>query len=411
MPYVPSVPSVPSAPSARVVGEAQPLIPPMAQPVMGKICFLSIVCVSVWSWCILDWWNHDVSSVLFQLSDGSDMQINPITGQVIGEAKHPFTFVLTLAFFQFAFMGVVFLGFWYLLSRHPAADFEGLKENMFSAQWGGLVTTHVFSIVWLPSLMTPATMMTPMVFAASRALDIPTAAVMRSRLIGDGHFQRFGGHPPTTTILMCGAAMLIIFSQTRIAECFCMWSGHGVQLAGISLFVIYGLVLVVPAANTVFMESVMVNLDTHPLLMLSAMNLLACLCFVPVLAFAWYSGLEDVFKGISLTMKYPQLYLLVLWLCAQSTLIEAVTVALIRTLDSFWAVSLRCFKPVVWWLSKLVHVFLFSEAILSIDRPDVSFWGFIMLCGVCLVGAAAIIDSNTKDPVVPLEAKTEGGKV
>merc|ERR1719359_2149570 len=127
--------------------------------------------------------------------------------------------------------------------------------------------------------MMPTQMMSPMIFAGSRALQVPAAAGFRSKIIG----SRFGGHPPLTTAMMFGAAMLLIYSQSMIAECLCIWSGHGVELAGIALFVIYMLVLILPAANAVCMESVMVDFDTNPMLMLASMNILACLCFAPIL--------------------------------------------------------------------------------------------------------------------------------
>merc|ERR1719421_1134646 len=128
--------------------------------------------------------------------------------------------------------------------------------------------------------------MSPAVFAGSRALQVPAAAGFRSTIIG----ARFGGHPPLATTMMFGAAMLAIYSQSMIAECLCIWSGHGVELAGIALVIIYLLVLILPAANAVYMESVMVNLETHPVLMLAAMNIIACICCAPVLAFAHFTG-------------------------------------------------------------------------------------------------------------------------
>merc|ERR1719375_1657749 len=112
--------------------------------------------------------------------------------------------------------------------------------------------------------------MSPGIFAASRAVQVPAAAGLRWGTIG----SRFGGHPPPTTAMMFGAAALLIYSQYAIAECLCIWSGHGIQLAGISLIIIYLLVLILPAANAVCMESVMVNLETNPLLMLAVMNIL-----------------------------------------------------------------------------------------------------------------------------------------
>jgi len=400
--------SMPS-PQLQGAGEQTPLIPPMAQPLMGKICFLTMVSVAVWAWCVLDTWNHDVSSDLFGITEVKNQQIDPFTGQITGDVSHPFNYPLTLAFFQFLFMAVVFLGFWYLLSRHPAADFARVHENIFTQKWGGLVTTHVFSVFWLQSLMMPGTAMTPMVFATSRALHVPAAAVIRSKVLPGGHFGRFGGHPMATTAFMFGAATLLVFSQTRIAECFCMWSGHGVELAGVALFLIYGLLLILPAANAVFMESVMVELDTNPLLMLSAMNILACFIFAPILLFAHCSGWENVIKGFTLVASSQQLYMLTLWLCTQMAVMSVVTMALIGLTDSFWAVSLRSMKAAFWWVAKLARVFFLSPTVLSIDHPNASFWGFVMLGGVALVGAAAAIDANSKD--LYMEAKTENEKV
>merc|ERR1719161_1583195 len=138
---------------------------------------------------------------------------------------HPFNFPLTLALFQFTFMGIIFFTCWWLSSQQPGADLAKVRENIFGAQWSGLVATHVFSTFWLQSLMMPATIMSPMVFAASRALEVPAAAVLRSQVIG----VRYGGHPIATAAFMFGAGMLLMYSQTQIAACLCMWSGHGVR--------------------------------------------------------------------------------------------------------------------------------------------------------------------------------------
>merc|ERR1719191_614068 len=99
-------------------------------------------------------------------------------------------------------------------------------------------------------------MMSPVVFAASRAVQVPAAAGFRSQIMG----VRNGGHPLCTTGMMFGAATLLIYSQSMIAECLCIWSGHGIQLAGTALMVIYLLLLVLPAANAVCMESIMTDL-------------------------------------------------------------------------------------------------------------------------------------------------------
>lgn len=381
----------------------------MAPPLMGKICFLMMVGVAACGYCMLDAWNHNVITDLFGITQVKNEKVNPFTGEVTGDVSHPFNYPVTLAFFQFLFVGVVLLGFWYLLSRHPAADVAGVRENIFQGQWVGLVATHVFSVFWLQSLMMPATLMTPMVFAGSRALEIPAVAAIRSKVIGGEPFARFGGHPPATIALMFLAGTLLVFSQTRLADCLCMWSGHGVELAGVALFLIYALLLILPAANAVFMESVMVKFDTNPLLMLSVMNLLASVCFAPIVVLAHCMGWENVMNGIALVAAQQQLYMLVIWLCTQMVLLSVVTVALINMTDSFWAVSLRSLKAVLWWMYHLGRIFFLSSTVLSIDHPNMSFWGFIMLAGVVLVIAAASIDANSTDTIK--EAKTRGEHV
>merc|ERR1719235_2980319 len=123
-------------------------------------------------------------------------------------------------------MSVIFFGVWWSLTRNAGKDIAGLRQNLLSSQWQGLVATHVFGTFWLQSLMMPMQMMSPGIFAASRALQVPAAAGFRSKIMG----ARNGGHPLVTTSMMCGAAALLIYSQAMISECLCIWSGHGVQL-------------------------------------------------------------------------------------------------------------------------------------------------------------------------------------
>jgi hypothetical protein len=388
-------------------GERQPLVKSVAPAVMGKACFLTVVGALVCGWCVLDSWNRDVGANLFGVSEVSNEKINLMTGQITADVSHPFNFPLTLAFFQFAFMGLLFLVFWWMSSRQPTADIAKVRERVISSEWGGLVGTHVFSTFWLQSLMMPTQLMTPAVFAASRALEVPAAAALRHGIMG----ARFGGHPALTTFSMFFASMLLMYSQTQIAECLCMWSGHGVQLAGVALVLVYLLVLILPAANAVCLESVMVDLDTNPILMLATMNILACLCFAPVLALAHFAGWENVNLAFEVTMASRQLYMLVLWLCAQMTVFSAVSLALIGMMDSFWAVALRSFKAVFWWCGQLAHMyFLNPSMVLSVAKPHSSFWGFIMLGGCTLIGVAALIDAS-KPRENTMEAKHMQGSL
>merc|ERR1719399_955257 len=146
-----------------------------------------------------------MSAELFGVAEIKNPTINSLTGQVSGDVSHPFTYPLTLALFQFAFMGVIFLAIWCMLSQNHAADVSKVRENVFSPQWTGLVASHIFSTFWLQSLMMPVQMMSPGIFAASRALQVPAAAGFRWSTMG----ARFGGHPVPTTAMMFGAATLL----------------------------------------------------------------------------------------------------------------------------------------------------------------------------------------------------------
>jgi len=384
-------------------GEQQLLIQSMAPSSRGSACFLAVVGALVCAWCVLDSWQHAMSSELFGVAQITQGKLNGHTGEVAMDVTHPFSYPLTLAFFQFAFMAVIFLAIWRVLSHNPEEDVRGVFKNASSPQWGGLVATHVFTTFWLQSLMMPMQMMSPAIFAASRALQVPAAAGFRSNIVG----ARFGGHPIPTTGLMCGAAMLLIYSQAMIAECLCIWSGHGIELAGISLVIIYGLVLILPAANAVCMESVMKNLETNPLLMLATMNIVACLCCAPILGFAHLAGWEDVRMAFAVTMGNRSLYMLVLWLGVQMVLFSTVTVALIAMMDSFWAVALTIsFKAVFWWCSSIMHMYMSCPLTnVSLQHPHASLWGFMMLLGCVLVGCAAKIDASApKESVAEMKA-------
>merc|ERR1719379_3091563 len=129
--------------------------------------------------------------------------------------------------------------------------------------------------------------------------------------------------------------------------------------------------------------------------MLATMNILACVCFAPVLCFAQFAGWENVQLAFEVTIGSRQLYMLVLWLCAQMAVFSAVSLALIGLMDSFWAVALRSFKAVFWWCGQLAHMyFLNPSMVLSVAKPHSSFWGFIMMSGCALVGVAALIDAS-----------------
>lgn len=387
-------------------GEEQPLIQSVTPSSMGSACFLAVTGALVCTWCVLDSWQRSVSAQLFDVSQITGGSVDKLTGEATLDVTHAFTYPLTLAFFQFAFMATIFLAIWWVTSRSPTADIARIRQNSSVSQWGGLVATHIFSTFWLQSLMMPLQMMSPAFFAATRAVQVPAAAAFRSKITSG----RFGGHPVATTAMMFGAATLLIYSQAMISECLCIWSGHGVQLAGIALVLIYFLVLILPAANAVFMESMMGNRETNPLLMLASMNILACLCCMPLLGFAHMAGWENVRMAFAVTMANRELYMLVLWLGVQMVLLSAVTLALIAMMDSFWSVALTTsFKAVFWWCSSIMNMYLSCPLTnVSIQHPHASFWGFVMLLGCVLVGCAAKVDASAaKEPFVEAKRATE----
>merc|ERR1719487_2206372 len=63
-----------------------------------------------------------MTAELFGVAEIKNPNINLLTGQVSADVSHPFVYPLTLAFFQFAFMGVIFLTIWCVLARNHAAD-------------------------------------------------------------------------------------------------------------------------------------------------------------------------------------------------------------------------------------------------------------------------------------------------
>merc|ERR1719321_2665481 len=63
-----------------------------------------------------------MSSDLFGVSQVKNAHINMPTGEVTADVSQPFTYPLTLAFFQFAFMGVIFLTIWSVVAQDYVAD-------------------------------------------------------------------------------------------------------------------------------------------------------------------------------------------------------------------------------------------------------------------------------------------------
>lgn len=380
--------------STNAAMETMPLMDntpsPLSRVSLGKMCFGAVVVSLALSWFILDTWTRDMVKQLFSLSTVS---YNLRTGAI--KADPFFQFPLTLACLQFAFMAVFFFVAWKASTGAPVSDLAKLKLR--DQRWGVLMTTHVFSTFWLQSLMMPGQMMSLGLFAASRAVEIPTAAVVRSQVMGTKLNKGTG----ITAGLMFAAAWMIFYSYSQIAECLCIWSGHGVSLTGAPLFFIYFLVLTLPAIHTVFQEAVMVQLDTDPCLLLCIQNFLAVLLCIPILLFCHIAGWEDVGMAMTTIVSSTEVYMLVLWLCVQMSLFAVAGIALIAFVGSFWAVAMRCGKVVYWWCAELFFFFIFSHQSLSIYRPNASVWSFVMFTGAAIAAIAITNDQGAQIHVEP----------
>lgn len=383
-----------NASSAKDCGdETQPLLRPGMSLSTGKLWTVAAVFGLTLSWCVLDMWNRHATSHLFAVEQVKDLHVNK--GDLKAEVQH-FEYPLTLAFMQFTFMSLFFLALWLAVSNDPSKDWS--KVNGFDSRWVSLVVTHVFSTFWLQALMMPSQMMSLGVFAASRAIEVPSAALMRQQSMG----AKYGGHSPATCTLMFAAAMMMFYAYTQIEECLCIWSGYGVALGGPALYIIYFLVLIVPAANAVCQEVVLVQLGTHPILLLALQNIGAAFLFFPCLIGAHVVGFEDIGAATKMMASNPEATMLTLWLCIQITAISLVSIGLIKVLDSFWAVALRSMRVVFWWLHQLI-LFYFASAAhqtamsLSISRPHASLWSFAMFCSCVVITGAILLDEKQKD--------------
>jgi hypothetical protein len=321
-------------------------------------------------------------------------RVDEKTGSITGQA-HAFEYPLLLAILQFGFMGLIFLGIFLFFASSPAEDLQKAKENFFGiGRWKSatLVLTHVFSVFWLQALMMPSQMMSLGLFAASRAVEIPTAAVVRSRIMS----TPLGGHSLTTSAMMFSAAWLLFYAYSQIADCLCVWSGFGVALTGPALFMVYALVLTLPVVNSVCQEACMVQLEIQPLLMLALMNLFAFVIFLPLLVTAHVMGWEDVGEGVEMIVRYQEGTMLVVWLCVQMCFLSGATAALVCLVDSFWTTALHSMRVVFWWMRQLAAFYFFNSTLLSIAQPHSSLWSFIMLVGLLLAAAAVVSDSKAE---------------
>lgn len=363
----------------------------MSQASVGTLCIFAVAGGLTAGWCLMDSWNHDVSSQLFGLAE--------VTGLHIEENKanlNHFNAPLLLAFLQFVFMGVLFSSLFFFLVPTAQQDVAEVRQAGGTWTWIALIVTHVFSTFWLQSLIMPRQPMSLGLFAASRSLEVPIAAAIRNKVFDTKPRSR----DLVTPVLMFVAAWLLFYSYSQLSQCLCIWSGFGVELTGASLMCIYVLVLAIPSANFVAQESAMTHLRVPPLLLLAGMNLGACLICLPLLLMAHLAGFEDLGAAWHMIRAYPQVYMLILWLCVQMAATCGLAAGLIHTVNSFWAVALRSLRVIFWWIRVLIIFYYTSGAdLLSTSLPNESFWSFVMFCGLGIMVGAICAETSTDDTV------------
>jgi hypothetical protein len=365
-----------------------PLLRPMSAPSMGSLCTFLVVFALASGWCILDYWNRQITTDLFNIGDIRMMDMDK---DGVPEVISPFTkfvYPLTLAFLQFVFMGVFFLVLHFAVNQERPQDLKNLRLTS-DKRWGVMLVTHVFSIFWLQSLMMPAQVLSLGLFAASRAVEIPIAAALRWPVLG----HRYGRKAPLTIGLAFVAAMIMFYAYAQVAGCLCVWSGHGVSLSGIAFWLVYLMLLAMPAANAVCQEGIMVTPGMHPLLLLALQNVFACFVFGPILLLAHLVGWEDVSGAFEMILTFDEVFMLVVWLCAQIAVTSVLSITLIHLVDSFWTLVLRCLRVAFAAISLLLYFYMSGPGLpVSIACPRSSLWAFVLVCGGMLMAASAISD-------------------
>lgn len=341
-----------------------------------------IVCALASMWCILDWWTREIRSDLF----GTGISKPGIDFMPL------FQFPLLLTCLQFFFMAVFFT----MLYMAVVRDWSGDGEDWSVLTGKGsqaLVISHLFGTFGLQSLMMPSHMFSLGLFAASRAVDIPTTALLRSSVLQ----KRFGAKTLQTTLLMSAAACMLFYSYSQLAGCVCIWSGHGIALTGAAFWIVYFWVLALPAVNAVCQESLMEQARLHPVLILALQNVGACALFFPILVGAHLLGFENQRVAFGVFSGHPELAMMAVWLSMVVTATSGVFILVIQMTDSFWAVALRALRVVVWGISMLWGFLLHPEIPLSIACPYSSFWSFVIATSVMVVGAAIYTDRKDLD--------------
>lgn len=359
---------------------------------------LSLIAVVYW---VMDGWNREVAGNLFQtkiVEVDASLRVNMSSG---------FANPLLLTVLQFGFMSLAFFGLWALHAGGAAVteELQSVAPHLTGKRWLGLAGCHTFSTFWLQSLMMPATMMGIGAFAAVRAVEIPAAAVFRGQLLG----APMGKHTTAQAGLAFAGAWLVVYSYSMIGNCICIFSGQGVPLSGAALYLVWAMLLTLPAAHAVLEEGAMKQMGHHPLAVLGMQNGMALILSLPVLVAAHLLGWEDVLGGMSSLFGMPQIRMMALWLCVQMCVLSAARVGFTYIANSFWSVSLRALKAAFTWFREVAFLSVFAAGTsLSMQHPHASTWSFFMLCGILLVVGAAYVDT-TKDSAGPeLPGKFQG---
>lgn len=389
-------------------GEKTATLSPLSLETIGRLWVAAGAIFLVVMWCVMDSWNRDLGEqIQFQA------RVHAQAHQNGAAATAAVSYVLTLAFIQYLFLAAVFLGIPFCAAiLFPKQYLQSLRSvanaDLRDSRWSALVVSHILSTFLLQSLMMPRQLMSLATFSATRSAEVPAAAAARTVAFK----ERFGGHSPRTIGLMFAATFIMFFSYTRISECLCVWSGSGVALTGLSFFAIYFLLLAAPAVNTVCQEVVMTQMEVNPLCMLGIQNAFASLVFLPLLLLSGLMGYEDALKAGHFLFHKQETALLVLWLCVQTAITSLVTVGLICLSDSFWAIAARSFRVVLWWAQELFLFYMSGSTLLSVARPDASWWSFVMLFGVLLAAGSLMndkkeveLDAGTKEEKTPLYGK------
>jgi hypothetical protein len=367
----------------------------MSKNSVGTLCVFAVASLLTFCWCLMDSWNHDVSNQLFAVAEVRRVQVGS-GGLDVDMTQNSFKAPLLLAFLQFVFMGVVFSLLFVFLTPTAYEDVIALGHSHGAVRWILLILTHVFSTFWLQALIMPKQPMSLGLFAASRSVEVPVTAAFRTKVFG----VKVDRRDLATPILMFAACGLLYYSYAQLSSCLCIWSGNGIELTGAALVAVYILVLALPSANYVTQEFVMVHQNVPPLLLLAVMNVGASVVCMPLLLVAHFAGWEDLSSAYRMMTSYPQVYMLIVWLCVQMTAASGLLTSLIYSVNSFWAVSLRSLRVVFWWC-RVLFIFYFTSGadLLSTSLPTESYWSFVMFCGLILMVAAIFAETRAKELV------------